>query len=137
MKTVILLIAMLVGSFVNAQSQNAGEITVTVPNVSGTEGEVMFGLYTANNFMQAPFIGKKSSIENGKATVNFENVPKGEYAILIFHDKNLNGRMDFEPNGMPVEDYGTSSQEPLMEAPTWEATKFTFDGNASNMEIRF
>lgn len=137
MKTIILLLAMFVGSFVNAQSETTGSISVTVPNVSGTDGEVMFGLYTADSFMKTPFIGKKSEIVDGKATVNFENVPKGEYSIIILHDKNLNGRMDFEPNGMPKEDYATSANEPLMGPPTWEDSKFAYDGKVTELEIRF
>ena len=137
MKTVILLIAMFVGSLVNAQSETSGSISVTVPNVSGTNGEVMFGLYTANDFMKTPFMGKKSEIIDGKATVNFENVPEGEYALVIMHDKNSNGRMDFEPNGMPKEDYATSADVPLMGPPTWEDTKFKYDGKQKNLEFRF
>ena len=41
---------------------------------------------------------KNAKIENGKSVVTFTDVPKGEYAVICFHDKNDNDKMDFDSN---------------------------------------
>lgn len=141
MKTLILILALITGSIVNAQQEKAGEngkITATVPNVNGTEGEVLFALYTSETFMkkQADFVAL-SEIKDGKATGVFENVPEGTYAVVVLHDKNGNKRMDFDSSGIPQENYGTSGNSMSYGPPNWMASKFEFDGTSKELEIRF
>ena len=138
MKSIAVLVAMLFASFVNAQSEKTGNISATVPNVNGTEGSVKFGLYSAETFMKtAPEYSVKAEIKDGKAIANFENVPQGTYAILVMHDKNENGKMDFDASGMPLEDYGSSGNALSYGPPVWEDSKFTYEGNNREFEIRF
>ena len=121
MKTLAVLFAMLLGSIVNAQVEKTGNINATVPNVNGTEGSVLFGLYNADNFMKAePEFSVKAEIKDGKAIANFENVPEGTYALMVMHDKNDNKRMDFDNSGMPLEDYGASGNAMSYGPPTWD-----------------
>ena len=75
-------------------------ITVTVP-VQSEEGKVVFGLYDETTFLKQPLVGLEGEIKDGKASVTFTDVKPGTYAVILFHDKNGNKRMDFEPNGMP------------------------------------
>jgi uncharacterized protein (DUF2141 family) len=137
MKTILFLLAILTLNQASAQTEETGSIKVQVPNVSSSTGEVLFGLYTEDNFMKEPVVGLKSEIKDGVATVQFENVEKGTYAILVMHDKNLNQKMDFDTSGHPVEDYGSSNNVHAMGPPTWESTKFEYSGKDSELEIRF
>lgn len=138
MKTIVILTAIFLGSLVQAQSDNSGSIHATVSNVNGTEGSVLFGLYTAENFMKSdPEYAVKAEIKEGKAIANFENVPEGTYAILVMHDKNDNQRMDFDANGMPLENYGSSNNPLSYGPPNWDESKFVFDGTQKDFEIRF
>jgi len=137
MKTLAVLFALLLGSIVHGQTESSGNITATVPNVNGTEGEVHFALYTAGTFMkQAPLSSEKAVITDGQATVTFKNIEKGTYAVVVLHDRNNNGKMDFDSSGMPKEDYGTSGNTMSFGPPNWEASKFEFDGAAQEIEIR-
>ncbi|MCG9972720.1 DUF2141 domain-containing protein [Christiangramia crocea] len=138
MKTIALLLAMLVGSFMHGQKENTGTITTVVPNVNGTEGEVLFALYTQDDFMkrEADF-SAVSKIVDESATCIFENVPAGTYALVVMHDKNSNQRMDFDNSGMPQEDYGTSGNTMSPGPPNWMESKFEFDGTDKKIEIRF
>lgn len=141
MKTVIFILALLTGSFLEAQetlTPKTGKIIATVPNVSGTEGEVLFVLYNSENFMQreAEHV-RLSQIENGQATGVFENIPSGTYAVVVLHDKNGNHRMDFDSQGMPLEDYGTSGTRVVHGPPNWLASRFQFEGGDKELEIRF
>lgn len=138
MKTIAVLVAMLVGALVQAQTEKTGSINATVSNVQGNEGKVIFGLYNAENFMKSePEYSVEAKIKDGKAIANFENIPQGTYAVLVLHDKNDNNRMDFEPNGMPAEDYGSSGNTVSYGPPNWAESKFDFDGTEKEMEIRF
>jgi len=137
MKTIAVFVAMLLGSLLYGQADKSGNITATVPNITGTEGSMKFGLYTAETFMKAePDFSAEGKIEEGKASVTFENVPKGTYAIVVLHDMNGNGKMDFSLGGMPEEDYGTSNNSMIFGPPNWGDANFDFDGTEKSIEIR-
>ncbi|MBC8753799.1 DUF2141 domain-containing protein [Kordia sp. YSTF-M3] len=127
----LLLIAILISSvFATAQTKNTTTegvtITVTVDKVKNNKGKVLFALYTEDTFMKRqPLQAVGSKIEENKVTVTFTNVPKGEYAITCVHDENDNGQMDFEPSGMPKEDYGTSNNQLSYGPPEFGPSKFT------------
>ena len=112
---------------------------LSVPNVSGVEGEVIFALYDSNeSFMQQkPLATKKGTIANGTASVVFENIESGAYAIVCVHDKNSNGNMDFDTNGMPLEDYGSSNNVMRMGPPNFTDAKFTVENKSLDLSIRF
>ena len=135
MKTIIYTLVLMMGSFIYGQEHAV--ITVNVNNVTNDEGKIYFGLYnTKDGFLKMPFKAAGSSIKEGTASVTFEDIAPGEYAITCFHDTNGNQRMDFETNGMPKEDYGVSNNEMLMGPPTWESAKFTMTDAPPEMEIR-
>ncbi|WP_438422721.1 DUF2141 domain-containing protein [Aquimarina macrocephali] len=139
MKTLALLAALLVSNFLlQAQDNTEGvTITVTVPNITSSEGEVLFGLYDENTFMKAaPIKAEKSTIVDGIAKITFSNVPEGVFAISCFHDINGNNRMDFEPSGMPKEDYGTSNNNMSYGPPLWNDAKFEVNSENLELEIR-
>lgn len=141
MKTIIISIALSIASFVaTAQSETEAKtgnaITVTIP-VNSDEGKIGLALYQEHNFMKgAPFQGTNGEIKDGKSVVTFENVPAGEYAIVIYHDKNNNNQMDFAANGMPLEDYGMSNNVMSFGPPMWSDAKFEINGEDVAMEIR-
>lgn len=144
MKTILLTIAMILTSFIlKAQDQPTNEattevgvsITVNVP-VPSDDGSVIVGLYNQETFMRAaPLVGLESAIVDGKATVTFENIAPGTYAITLFHDKNGNKQMDFEPNGMPKEMYGVSNNVMNMGPPQWSDAKFEVSSEPLTLDI--
>ncbi len=138
MKTIAILVAMILGACVQAQTENNGSISAIVTNVAGTEGNVKFGLYTAETFMKAePDYGIKAEILDGKAIAVFKNIPQGTYALLVMHDVNDNGKMDFDANGIPLESFGASGNGLSYGPPSWQETKFDFTGDSTKMELRF
>ena len=123
-----------ISSSITAQKQ---KITATVVNVSSDSGKVGFALYDKINFRMKPIQGKKSKILEGKSIVVFDNVEPGEYAIICYHDKNNNDKMDFKSNGMPLEDYGASNNIMNLGPPKFEDAKFTFIDENLYLEIKF
>ncbi|CAM1357955.1 conserved exported hypothetical protein [Tenacibaculum sediminilitoris] len=120
---------------VSAQNKT---ITATVINATSDKGKVRFALYTKENFRKEPLQAKESVIKEGKSTVVFEKVPNGEYAIICFHDVNSNNTMDFELNGMPLEDYGASKNNlSRFGPPQYEAAKFLVKDKNVSFDIKF
>jgi uncharacterized protein (DUF2141 family) len=108
-------------------------VSVEVLNLKSSKGFVLVSLY--NNAKDFPkdagrAIGKgKSTIENGKAIVTFNNLPNGKYAAAILHDENNNLKMDFNIVGMPKEGYGFSNDaRGLFGPPSFEKAAFNVDG---------
>ena len=112
-------------------------VTATVVNVSTDSGKVSFALYDKANFMRQPLQSKNGKIVDGKSTVTFENVAPGEYAIICFHDKNDNDAMDFQENGMPMEDYGATNNIMNFGPPKYDDAKFTVSDEDLTFEIKF
>lgn len=139
MKTLVLFLTMTAINFVmNAQDTKGITITVTVPNVSSSDGAVLFGLYDEATFMKAaPIQSAKGEIKDGIAKITFTNITPGEYGISCVHDANSNERMDFEENGMPKESYGVSNNNMSFGPPLWSDAKFEVGNEDLDLEIRF
>ena len=130
------LVLILISAFAKAQSPQTTvenySITVNVDNARNDNGEMVFSLSTKDQFMRAaPLMVDSSSIKDGVATVTFENVPAGEYAIIVLQDLNGNQQMDFEVNGMPKESYGVSNNAMSFGPPTWAEAKFEVTENTT------
>lgn len=133
--SILVVLFSIITSSITAQKQ---KITVTVVNASSDEGKIGFSLYDKDNFMRTPIQGKEGKIIEGKSTIAFENVPEGEYAIICFHDKNNNDKMDFSPNRMPLEEYGASNNvlNPYG-PPTYDNAKFVVSDKNVSLTIKF
>tara|TARA_R110001583_G_scaffold2879_1_gene19857 strand:+ start:7492 stop:7923 length:432 start_codon:yes stop_codon:yes gene_type:complete len=143
MQQVLIIITLFFTSVLLAQDSNKSEkktlkgITATVVNVLSNNGKVNFALFTKENFREIPIMSASSIINNGISTVEFNNVEAGEYAIICYHDANENGRMDFNENGMPMENYGTSNNPLNFGPPQFESSKFEVADKNLNLEIKF
>jgi uncharacterized protein (DUF2141 family) len=132
MKALFTSLIVLLFSFI-LSAQETFTLKVTVNNASVDDGKMVYSLNTESQFMKsAPLQTASIEIKDGVATAVFENVPAGDYAVIVLHDKNANGKMDFSANGMPQEAYGTSNNPMSYGQPTWTDAKFTI---ASDKEI--
>ncbi|KGL63741.1 DUF2141 domain-containing protein [Polaribacter sp. Hel1_85] len=137
MKLIVGLLAMTMLFITNSIKAQNQTITATVVNVSSDFGKVGFALYNKENFRMKPIQASASKIIEGKSVVVFENVEAGEYAIICYHDKNNNDKMDFQSNRMPLEDYGASNNNMSFGPPRFDDAKFKLDDKNVTLEIRF
>ncbi|WP_375240402.1 DUF2141 domain-containing protein [Polaribacter sp.] len=137
MKTLVsfLVIAML--TLTNDLIAQNKTITATVVNVTSDSGKVGFALYDKSNFRLKPIKASASKIIDGKSVVVFKDVIAGDYAIICYHDRNDNDKMDFRSNGMPLEDYGASNNVMSFGPPNFEDSKFTVSDKDVSLEIKF
>ena len=68
-------------------------------------------------------------VEAGTSTFEYE-LPAGQYAVGIFHDVNLNNKMDNNFLGLPKEQYGFSNNaRALFGPPSYEDAAFELKGD--------
>lgn len=137
MKITTALLAIIMVSITNFVTAQNTEITATVVNTNSNEGKVSFALYNKTTFMKKPIQSKKAIIVDGKSTVTFDNLAPGEYAILCYHDKNNNDKMDFQLNGMPLENYGATNNVMNFGPPNYDDAKFVVTDKNVSLDIRF
>ena len=104
-------LAMAAALVTTAAATETHTIEVTFTNVEGTTGMLWASLCTEEEFKKlgeepCGFLGRVDAEE--AASMTFENVPSGTYAISAFHDSNANQRLDFNSRGIPDEPTGNS-----------------------------
>ncbi len=138
MKTLSMMFCMFLVQQFFAQEVKTTTITVVVENIKTDEGAVLGSLFTENTFLSSnPEVTAKGEIQDGTATLVFEDVPERVYGITAFHDENGNGRMDFEATGMPQEFYGSSNNKfNPYGPPTWSDARFEAEGPTMELNLR-
>ncbi|MCX7550105.1 DUF2141 domain-containing protein [Xanthomarina sp. F2636L] len=140
MKTLALIFSFfLTTTFIQAQddSLKTYSITVKIDNAFNDDGSMLIGLHSEDTFMKGKGIDNmKSAIVDGKVEVTFEGLTPGTYAIMVFHDANDNGKMDFDTTGMPLESYGMSNNPMLYGPPSFADAKFDLDNDDLELIIR-
>ena len=137
MKILASILVVVIISITNIITAQNKTIIATVLNISSDKGIVKFALYNKTNFRLKPLQSEIGNIENGKTTITFKEVAGGEYAIVCYHDKNSNDKMDFQPNGMPLEAYGASNNVMNFGPPRFDDAKFTVVDKNVSLEIKF
>ncbi len=126
MKNIVTILLMLCAVGAAAQENYRATLEIEVTDIGSSEGQIMVGLYdSGDNWLKKPFKAVAVKIENGKGKAQFDDVPKGVYAISLYHDENDNGKLDTNFLGIPKEDTGASNNAPAnFGPPTWEDAKF-------------
>ena len=131
-------IGVLTLSLLPGTATNADELTVRVDNIKEA-GEIHIAIYDSAEALEAdrgekggaaPGItqGTIEMVEPGSVTYRYE-LPPGTYAIGIFHDANLNNRLDNYFFGVPREQYGFSNNaRGFMGPPAFEDAAFLVEG---------
>lgn len=105
------LLAVVVGGLLSV-SGYAQDLTVKVDGIKSTEGFLYVSLHnTDKTWMtaQPPVQGQKLPMSDKTMTVVFKDIPEGDYAVMLYQDKNDNGQIDKNTLGIPSEPYGFSN----------------------------
>ncbi|MEZ4384179.1 MAG: DUF2141 domain-containing protein [Nannocystaceae bacterium] len=89
------------------------DVGVRMSGFRSDEGKVMVALFRGSDgFPSSPDKAYRSAItkiRGGRASVDFIDLPPGEYAISVIHDENNNDTLDTNFLGIPKEGIGTSN----------------------------
>lgn len=118
--------------FAQAEENSRGVLTVEVSGFENSNGRVRAGLFESNDRFPLGVddvsTHVESTIEDGKATLEFESLAHGTYAVVVYHDANANGSLDKNFFGMPTE--GAGIYRPVdsrFPPPTFADCAFQFD----------
>ena len=141
---IVLVVSSIVGaSSFGARADDLGavnSIKVVVVGLHSNDGEVDCALFgSADGFPgDSSKAGKttKSKIKNGQAVCMFADVVPGDYAVSVFHDENLNGKLDRNFIGMPKEGVGASNDASgNFGPPKFDDARFNYKGGRSVLAI--
>lgn len=129
----LFLLAALAVMPVNAQSEEVGTLTINITGFQNDHSFAMVALFNSEDGFagkEKAFRDAKIQIKDKKATCEFKDIPKGTYAVRLYHDENANGKLDKNFVGFPKEPYGVSNNaKSQMGPPKYDNAKFTVAGN--------
>ncbi|NLZ94597.1 MAG: DUF2141 domain-containing protein [Bacteroidales bacterium] len=109
------------------------QLTIKVENIEVVEGYIRIGIFNASDtFLKKGSTYKKYKIavKDSTETIIIDDLPKGEYAFILYHDKNSDGKMNRKFIGIPKEPFGFSNNvRPKLAKPTFEECKFLLEDN--------
>lgn len=75
-------------------------------------------------------------IRDTQARCDFLDIPPGAYALAVIHDENMNGELDTNFIGVPMEGYGFSNDvRAMFGPPSFSAASFEYDGQFLELTI--
>jgi len=103
-------------------------LDVKIDNIKNNKGYVVIKVYkNPKNFLKTPY---KQLVLKAYKTLSCKfNLPKGIYAITIFHDENSNHILDRNFFHFPTEGYGFSTNPFLFGKPTFSDAEFPLKEN--------
>jgi uncharacterized protein (DUF2141 family) len=117
-----------------------GRIIVEMCGLKEYRGEVRIKLFKkAANFnrRKRSYMAKCVPVTGETVTTSFEGLPYGEYAVLVHHDANADGRINMSPLGYPVEGYGAFNHlRKVRRGPKFSHSKFVLDKEAITIKIK-
>jgi uncharacterized protein (DUF2141 family) len=138
-----LALAPLVSPLLEAQSTGTATLTVHVIGARNTKGKIRAALFNGAegfpNDASKAIQTQSADIDpqTSSAQIVFTNVPDGVYAVSVFHDENMNQKLDKNFVGVPKEGYGASNNpKKKMGPPSFSETEFQLIGTQQSLEIK-
>jgi len=118
-----------------ATPQATSTLTVRITGIRNATGNLRVTLNHDGNVVDQRVVEIDAKALIGQ--VVFEKLPQGTYAVSVVHDENMNGKLDFDSMGMPLEGYGASNNpEKRMGPPNPEETIFALKQAPVTTEIK-
>jgi uncharacterized protein (DUF2141 family) len=91
------------------------DLTVTVTDIKGDEGELIISLFTKPDGFPADHKKaiKSQTIKLDEPEWTFSDLPEGKYVIVVVQDRNKNGKVDRSAIGFPLEPIGLSNHREI------------------------
>ena len=109
------------------------QLTIKIENIEVVEGYIRIGIFNASDtfFKKGSNYKKyKIAVEDSIESIVIDDLPIGEYAFILYHDKNSDGKMNRKFIGIPKEPYAFSNNiRPKLSKPTFEECKFLLENN--------
>ena len=97
-----------------AGAASSADLEVSIEGLRTAEGQALIALFRqmpGNTFPdeEGVIAGQSRPADPNGVTIVFSDLPPGVYALSAFHDSDLDGELDLNILGIPVEGYGFSN----------------------------
>jgi uncharacterized protein (DUF2141 family) len=126
---------------VGTAGESCPGIHVTILNIRNSLGTVDCALFNSPSGFPADTLRSALRLSAMKVPdrmghCDFDDLPPGKYALVVLHDENMNGRVDYNWLGVPREGYGFSNNvHGKLGAPSFEQAAFLYDGKTLDLSI--
>jgi uncharacterized protein (DUF2141 family) len=111
------------------------DLSITISGIKTLDGRIQIGLYNEKgSFPHADEQYKLYFIDVNEFSEIYiiKDLPKGEYAVAVFHDRNSDGICNTNFLGIPREGFGFSKNfKPRLFIPTFNDCKIDLNSNMS------
>ena len=117
--------------------EDSTEDSTDRPPASGTPAQAVPPLESDSAEPTTESITVSANSSDSTFRYTFENLPYGDYAIAIYHDRNSNERLNRGLFGMPEEGYGFSNDAPANLGPAdFDDAVFALDSTDTTIHIK-
>ena len=110
MKGIVSIIALLAALIFNNVANAQSKLDIYVTNIKDIQGHILVSVSDSEKeFMKQSTYSKKVKVNKNSMVISFSDIPEGQYAVSLFHDKNDNNKLDSNFLGIPKEKYGFSN----------------------------
>lgn len=133
---------MIICFFAFAEDQINNELTVIVYGIEGVKGQIAIGLFNSSNDWikdEQDYIALKLKVTGDTISYTYRNIPRGNYAVALYHDENMNGILDFGLFHIPKEGYAFSNNVfGILGPPKFDKASFLLDGKKTiQIELKY
>lgn len=119
---------------------STAQLSVDIEGMRNYKGQVVICLYTENGgFLDQEKALKVSTIEaaNNFLAYKMKTLPPNDYALCIYHDENMNNKLDRNKKGTPKEAVGFSNNVYWdKKKPEFASCAFTYEGKPLFLTVK-
>lgn len=124
----------------NNTNSNDVSLQLEITNIQKAKGYINIAVSSGTeNFLKDDkiLVAQRVPVKKiGLIQIHLDNLPRGEYAIALFHDINDNNKLDTNFLGVPNEPYGFSNNARSKWGPAkYEEAKFQLNKKQQKMVI--
>jgi len=122
-------------------SAMAADLTIDIKGVRGTAGTLQIAVFDQavtykKMAYEKAYAALTVKVNQQRNAITFHDVPKGQYAVSLFHDENSNNQMEKALTGMPKEGYGTSNASDRYDEPDFAKASVTVGDSNQTINIQ-
>ena len=129
--------AVAVGTILFSGLATAGTLTLNLTDLEVNNGDIRIAVYDSKDtFSKKPahVLGAASTTES--VTVTLNDLPAGEYAVMLYQDSNGNEDLDSNLVGIPTEPWGASlNGTRVFGTPKWKHVMFVVPEEGAQITI--
>jgi uncharacterized protein (DUF2141 family) len=117
-------------------SAHAATVRLNLEAVEPRGGQILVALQSRDQFLKAENTKwtSVSGATGGRVAVVLEDVPPGQYAVMVMHDADGDKTLKMSADGRPLEGWATRNAATLRAAPAFDQVSFTVDGDVTLTE---